>query len=307
MADRADLTARLARHHLAHGDRQLRGREQRVLPLRHRRRAGVVGEAGDGHVVLVNRHDPFDDADRDGRFLEVAALFDVQLDVAVDRALRPPRVEDAIGIAADLPDRVSPPHPVPDLVQIRRLEIAGDDAAAGEGAAEGDPLLVRPDDHLQRMTRSHPGGRQRVDRLDRAERRQRAEVAVEVSAARHRVDVRSEENRRQRRLRSRPPAEDVAARIDARLEAGRLHQADHVPAPLDVGVRVRDAAHAVGEHAAGRTAEDAQRLEPLAQRPGIDARDVERGGSAYAKRARDRRRREAAQKRSAGDHDEEFI
>src|SRR5207245_9016670 len=112
-----------------------------------------------------------DDAARDGRFLELAALLDVQLDVAVERALRPPRVEDAIGIAADLPDRVGAPHPVPDLIQICRLEIAGDDAAAGEGAAEGDPFLVRPDDHLQRMTRPHTGGSKRVDRFNRTERR----------------------------------------------------------------------------------------------------------------------------------------
>ena len=66
--------------------------------------------------------------------------------------------------------------------------------------------------------------------------------------------------------------EDVAGRIDARLEAGGAHHAEHVTAAGDVGVRVGDAADAVGERPARGTAECAQRLDALAQGHRIDLR-----------------------------------
>ena len=53
---------------------------ERVLTLRHRRRPGVVREAGDDGRVPLDRDDAFDDADRHGASLERAALLDVQLD-----------------------------------------------------------------------------------------------------------------------------------------------------------------------------------------------------------------------------------
>ena len=107
--------------------------------------------------------------------------------------------------------------------------------------------------------------------FDDAQCRERAEIAVEVAAARHRVDVRSEQDGRQRRLAAGAASEDVAGRIDARLEAGRAHQVHHVLAARDVGVGKRHTAHAVGEHAAGRTAEDAQRFDALAEYGGVRA------------------------------------
>ena len=159
-------------------------------------------------------------------------------------------------------------HPVPDLVHVRRLHVAGDDAAAGEAAAERHAFFGRPDHHLQRMARAHVGGSQR---LERAERGERAEVAVEVAAVRHRVDVRTEEDGRQGRVGAGAASEDVAGRIDAGLETGRPHQVDDVPAAGDIGVRVGDAADAVGERAARRPAEHAERLDPLSQRRRIDS------------------------------------
>ena len=136
-----------------------------------------------------------------------------------------------------------------------------DDAAAGEAAAERDAFLGGPDDHLERMTRADVGAR---ERLDRAERRERAEVAVEVAAARHRVDVRAEQDRRQRRLEAVAAREDVAGGIDARFEAGRAHQADDIRPAGDVRVRIGDAADAVGERAARGPAERAERLQSVA-------------------------------------------
>src|SRR5262249_45144978 len=194
---RADLAPRLARPDLPHRERELRGGDERILPLVHRRRPRMVREARDDDVVFVDRDDALHDADRHGGFFQVAALLDVQLEVAVERSLLAPRVEDAIRIAADLPDRVGAPHALPHFVEIRRLDVAGDDAAAGEAAREGDAFLVRPDDHLERMPRAGARG---GERLHRTERGERAEVAVEVAAARYRVDVRAEENGRQRRI-----------------------------------------------------------------------------------------------------------
>jgi hypothetical protein len=78
-------------------------------------------------------------------------------------------------------------------------------------------------------------------------------------------------NRRKRRLAAVSPGEDVARRIDARLEAGGLHLGHHVAAALDVGVGVGGAADAVGERAAGRAPEDAQRLDALAKLRRVDA------------------------------------
>ena len=131
-------------------------------------------------------------------------------------------------------------------------------------------LFVRPDDHLERMARA----RRRRRRAPRSppSARQRPEIAVEVAAARHRVDVRAEEDRRQRRARCR-------ARRAKMLPAGSMrgsspaarHLRHHEAAAVDVGVGVCHAADAVGERAAGGTAEDAQLLDPLAEPGGVDA------------------------------------
>ena len=64
----------------------MRGRQQRILPIRHRRRARVIREAGDRHLVAIDRDDALDDADGNALALERAALLDVQLEVAMVRA-----------------------------------------------------------------------------------------------------------------------------------------------------------------------------------------------------------------------------
>ena len=146
----------------------------------------MVGDPGDRRIVPVDGDDPFDDADRKSGALEGAALLDVQLEIAMMGSFGAARVEDAIRIAADLPDRVAAPHPVPDFVHVRRRHVAGGDAAAGEATAEGVAFFMRPDDHLRRVSCADT---RRVQRFDGAEGRQRTEVAVEVPAARNGVDV----------------------------------------------------------------------------------------------------------------------
>ena len=154
MTDGADLPARARRHDLAHRERQMRRRDQRILPLRHRRRARMIREAGDHRAIALNRDDAFDDADGGGAAFERAALLDVQLEIAVMRALRPHRVLDALGAAADPADGFGARHAVPGLIEIARRDVARRDPAAGEAAAERDAFLGGPDDDLERMTRA---------------------------------------------------------------------------------------------------------------------------------------------------------
>src|SRR5262249_59778643 len=122
---------------------------------------------------------------------------------------RPPRDETPLGVAADLPDGAGAAHAVPDLVHVGRLDVARDDPAAREAAAERETFLVRPDDHLERMACADAAG---AERFQGAERRQRSEVAVEVAAVRHRVDVGAEEDRREAPARGPAPPGEVAGR-----------------------------------------------------------------------------------------------
>jgi hypothetical protein len=95
--------------------------------------------------------------------------------------------------------------------------------------------------------------------------------------------------------------EDVAGRIDSRLQAGGLHQAHHVASSRDVGVRVGDAAYPVGERAARGAAEHAQRFDAFAQPASVDASNRLRATADAGGRS-DRRRREPAHERSPRDH-----
>jgi hypothetical protein len=211
----------------------MRGRQHRVLPLGNRRRAGMVREAGHDGVVLVDRHDPLDDADWDAGAFERAALLDVQLEITVVRALRPARLENPIRVAADALDRLTAAHAVPDLVHVSGGDLAGDNPAARKATAERESLFVRPHHHFERMPRADVG---RLKRFENAEGGERAEVAVEIAAVRHRVDVRSEQDGRELRLGTYMSSEDVARRIDPRLEPCGGHQSHDVAAAFDVGV-----------------------------------------------------------------------
>ena len=124
-----------------------RRREQRVVPLVHRRRARVVGEAGHRHVPLADADDALDDADVDARGVEDAALLDVQLEVGGDVALRAAYLGQPRGVAADAADALAIGLAARRHVrQVLRGELAAPGAAAVEAA-----LLVRPDDDFERV------------------------------------------------------------------------------------------------------------------------------------------------------------
>jgi hypothetical protein len=62
----------------------------------------VIRKAGDRRLVPINRDDPFDNSYRNLLAVERGALLDMELEVAMVRALRSNCLCDAIGGAADL-------------------------------------------------------------------------------------------------------------------------------------------------------------------------------------------------------------
>jgi hypothetical protein len=78
------------------------------------------------------------------------------------------------------------------VIEVAGTQITRHDPADRSAAAKRRALVVRPHHHLERMPRRDA---RLLTGLNHLERRQRAEIAVEVSARRYRVDVRSEKDR----------------------------------------------------------------------------------------------------------------
>jgi hypothetical protein len=112
--------------------------------------------------------------------------------------------------------------------------------------------------------------------------RQRPEIAVEVAAARHRVDVGTEEDRLEHGIRTGARREDVRGRVDAGLEPGGTHQVHGEAATRDVRVGIRGPAHAVGEGPASGAPVLAQRFKALTEATGVHAKFGIRGGRTRA-------------------------
>ena len=108
--------------------------------------------------------------------------------------------------------------PFQTCVHVGRLHVAGDDAAAARPRPKATPSSAD-------QTTISSGWRVRTfaaaSASMHAQRRERSQIAVEVAAVRHRIDVRTEEDRRQGRVGAGAAPEDVAGRIDAGLEPGR--------------------------------------------------------------------------------------
>ena len=140
-----------------------------------------------------------------------------------------------------------------------------------------------------------------VERFDGAERAKRPEVAVEVPAVRHRVDVRAEEDRRQ-------PTAPMPARRAKMLPAGSMRgsrpaafiSAMHEAAAGDVGIRVGDAADAVGERCRRQGARTCSASRSAARSRPASTRTAGPCPRSLSPRAdAERRGREPAQKRAA--------
>ena len=99
-ADGCHVPALHGLRHLDDSEDEVRGAHQRVAPLVHRRRPGVVRKAGHRHVPPAYADDAFDDADVRPACIQDAALLDVQFDVG-QQLVRPAlRLAEAIGVTA---------------------------------------------------------------------------------------------------------------------------------------------------------------------------------------------------------------
>jgi hypothetical protein len=148
-----------------------------------------------------------------------------------------------------------------------------DHPARGEHRrGEARTLLVRPVDHIERSPRHHP---RPVQGRGDFERGHDAEDAVEAPAARHRVEVRADEDRREVRVAPGPPPVDIAEVVYARLQPLFAQPRHEEVARRAVGIGQREAAHPPG----GRPAEFGRRQRgEAALHPGEVDRHGDSGG-----------------------------
>ncbi len=193
--------------------------------------------------------------------LEDRTLLDVQLEVgpewAGDAGLGA-QIADALELVAETES-----VPVPCVVGVFEWNFPGHDAGTDHGGLEARALLVGEDGHGDRMPRL---GLLVVERADRLERAEDAQLAVVPPARRHRIGVRAHHDRGQA-VRSRARAEDIAHLIDRDGEPGLAHPADKQIAAAPIVVRQRHA----GEPALGGGADLAQRVHALFEPLAIDA------------------------------------
>ncbi|EMP74704.1 ribonuclease E [Burkholderia pseudomallei MSHR1043] len=263
LPDRRERVGRMARDERLDRERELGAREQRVLAVRHRRRAGMRGRTRDRRVEPADRLPARDDADRRAVPLQHRALLDMRLEVRIDalvqrrerrlQAARPvraahPRRAQRIAIAARF-ERFGKRDAVRIARGERRVErqCAGKHRRAEHRRREARALLVGPRYDLDRLAGDDPAIVQRAHELEPGEHAVRA---VEAPPFGLRVEMTADEHGRLRVVRAGAPGEQVADRIDA-------HRHPRVATPLreafaaaPVGLGQREPAHAAARGAA---------------------------------------------------------
>ncbi len=223
-ADGADHARRLARDAFHREDHLGRCRE-RILAEGHRHRAGVAGLARDAGRDPLDRGDRGHDAKWLVRAFEHRPLLDVKFDVAQHRLAPPGDGGNRRGVEPEGGHRLA--HGDAGLVaalQRCHVEGAGDGTRAGEGHRKAHAFLVAECDHLDgegQLVAETP------QLLDHREAREHAEIAVIFAGIAHRIDMRGDDQRRQTRLTSFQPPDDVANRIDGGREPGLREPALH--------------------------------------------------------------------------------
>ena len=193
------------------------GAEQRVVPARHRRGAGMAFAADDRDFVPIHRLHAGDDADVLALGFEERPLLDMQFEesreLVIAAALR--------AAIADFFQRRAERLAVAVLALVRK--------GAGEGAGEyagGDhrrgkarAFLVGPVDHLDRREGLVAGAMQRAQSLQRGED---AERAVKLAAGRLGVEMAADADRRDVGPLAFAPREHAAHVVDGDGAAERL-------------------------------------------------------------------------------------
>src|SRR5439155_22019330 len=182
------------------------------------------------------------------------------------------------GLGAEVPDTLQLVDE-PDAVLVARVvgvlerDLPGHHAAGDHRRLKARALLVGEDRQRHRMARADLV---RVERADRLEPTEHAELPVVLAARRDRVHVRAHHDRRQR-LAARPLAEDVAHLVHAHAQARLAHPADHEVAAALVLVGQRQP----GEPAARRLADPAELLDGVRQTRAVDALGCAHGFQLY--------------------------
>ena len=260
VADRGDHVAAelagdppYARHDRGGGD-------ERVVADPHGRRARVVLDALDRQARPGDGDDALDDADREAFLLEPRPLLDVELEISAHRT------RDA-GLGSEVADAlelVQEPDPilVARVVGVLERDLACQHAAREHGRLEARALLVGEDHERHRVARPDPVVVQRPDRLEGAED---AELAVVLAAGRYGIHVGAHHHGRER-LGARALAEDVPHLVDRDAQAGLAHARDHPVAAALVLVGERQA----GEPAPGGLADLPQLFDGPLEPPPVD-------------------------------------
>ena len=178
---------------------------------------------------LVAAHD---DADIAALPVEMRRLLDVQLEVAVERAVAEGRlagIADALEFVAEAEAGV-----ILRVVHLRDRQLARKCQRPHQRRAETGTFLVGPHDQLNRPARLNAAVVERSDRLQAAHH---AKHAVVPAAANLRVEMAADGDRGEARIGPRPSREDVADRIDLDGTAGLARPADEQVAHLLVLAR----------------------------------------------------------------------
>src|SRR5581483_4808028 len=142
------LSPRHARYLLLDRLDDLCGSEQGVTPLGHWRRAGMICEAADFDLVLVDADDSVHDTDRNARLVQQAALLDMQLEITMDGPGRAARFLQPVRVAPNAAQAIGNAHAVAFPV-----EYGGRQATDHRQTADGSALLVGPDRDFERVAR----------------------------------------------------------------------------------------------------------------------------------------------------------
>ncbi len=205
--------------------------QQRVLSLLHRPRASVSGLALELDQDAGRVHRPGDHTDQDLLLVEDRPLFDVELEVAIDR----PPADGGRTIVTDPLQLLAQDRPVVAGAVEYPVHLVDPSEGARRNHGGGEPaaLLVRPIDDLDR-----PAGRvfEVVERPHQLKAHEHAEDAVEPPAVELRVEVAANHDRRQAVFLPGPSAEDAPDLVHRDRQAGLLAPLDEQIPHLLVGI-----------------------------------------------------------------------
>ena len=225
-----------AEHSAIDGVHKARGSEKRVAAIAHGRRARVVRESLDRHIPLPNADDALDHTDVQVFLVERTALLNVEFDVRVDVATPLPRARQVCRITAEKSDALANGLAAP----ADDRELVGGEVRRHRMAPPQATLFILEHHDVQRMARLHAGVRERLRHLDGPHG---TDIAVVVPAVGHRVDVRPEQDWRERGVRAGAPADDIRGRVKRDVESGVAHELHDVRPRGLVRVGIGKAGH----------------------------------------------------------------